>query len=113
MTPEEIKNTDFETFFQAVPQMKEVHHIKATGQEIYHVYKNDVVYVTRPEGERTLQMLVPEVKPESVQKKYPAILYVQGSAWLKQDQYKRLSAMADLARRGFVTAILQLSLIHI
>lgn len=87
--------------------MKEVHHIKATGQEIYHVYKHDVVYVTRPEGERTLQMLVPEVKPESVQKKYPAILYVQGSAWLKQDQYKRLSAMADLARRGFVTAILQ------
>ena len=53
MTPEEIKNTDFETFFQAVPQMKEVHHIKATGQEIYHVYKHDVVYVTRPEGERT------------------------------------------------------------
>ena len=48
MTPEEIKNTDFETFFQAVPQMKEVHHIKATGQEIYHVYKHDVVYVTRP-----------------------------------------------------------------
>ena len=107
MTPEEIKNTDFETFFQTVPQMKEVHHIKATGQEIYHVYKNDVVYVTRPEGERTLQMLVPEVKPESAQQKYPTILYVQGSAWLKQDQYKRLSAMADLARRGFVTAILQ------
>ena len=78
MTPEEIKNTDFETFFQTVPQMKEVHHIKATGQEIYHVYKNDVVYVTRPEGERTLQMLVPEVKPESVQKKYPAILYIHG-----------------------------------
>ena len=49
MTPEEIKNTDFETFFQAVPQMKEVHHIKALGQEIYHVYKHDVVYVTRPE----------------------------------------------------------------
>ena len=86
MTPQEIKNTDFETFFQAVPQMKEVHHIKATGQEIYHVYKHDVVYVTRPEGERTLQMLVPEVKPESAQQK---------------------SAMADLARRGFVTAILQ------
>lgn len=62
MTPEEIKNTDFETFFQAVPQMKEVHHIKATGQEIYHVYKNDVVYVTRPEGERHITNVVPEVK---------------------------------------------------
>ena len=48
MTPEEIKNTDFETFFQAVPQMKEVHHIKATGQEIYHVYKRCCLcYTTR------------------------------------------------------------------
>ena len=53
------------------------------------------------------KMLVPEVKPESAQQKYPTILCVQGSAWLKQDRYKRLSAMADLARRGFVTAILQ------
>lgn len=95
MTPEEIKNTDFETFFQAVPQMKEVHHIKATGQEIYHVYKHDVVYVTRPEGERTLQMLVPEVKPESAQQKYPAILYVQGSAWLKLLPAEELAALVD------------------
>lgn len=54
---------------------------------------------------RTLQMLVPEERDSS--KKYPAILYVQGSAWLKQDQYKRLAAMANLAARGFVTATLQ------
>ena len=84
--------------------MEEVKYLKADGTEVYHVYKHDVVYVTRAEGDRTLQMLVPEEKNG---KKYPAILYVQGSAWLKQDQYKRLAAMADLARRGFVTATLQ------
>ncbi len=95
---------DFEDFFKAVPEMEEVKYLKADGTEVYHVYKHDVVYVTRAEGDRTLQMLVPEEKNG---KKYPAILYVQGSAWLKQDQYKRLAAMADLARRGFVTATLQ------
>ncbi len=104
MTSEEIKSMDFEDFFKAVPEMKEVGHLKADGTEVYHIYKHDVVYVTRAEGDRTLQMLVPEEKNG---KKYPAILYVQGSAWFKQDQYKRLAAMADLARRGFVTAILQ------
>lgn len=95
---------DFETFFKEVPTMEEVKHRKADGSEVYHIYKHDVVYVTRPEGERTLQMLVPEEKGD---RKYPAVLYVQGSAWMKQDQYKRLAAMADLARRGFVTATLQ------
>lgn len=104
MTSEEIKAMDFEEFFKAVPEMEEVKYLKADGTEVYHVYKHDVVYVTRAEGDRTLQMLVPEEKNG---KKYPAILYVQGSAWLKQDQYKRLAAMADLARRGFVTATLQ------
>ena len=104
MTSEEIKAMDFEEFFKAVPEMEEVKYLKADGTEVYHIYKHDVVYVTRAEGDRTLQMLVPEEKNG---KKYPAILYVQGSAWLKQDQYKRLAAMADLARRGFVTATLQ------
>lgn len=104
MTSEEIKSMDFEDFFKAVPEMKEVGYLKADGTEVYHIYKHDVVYVTREEGDRTLQMLVPEEKNG---KKYPAILYVQGSAWFKQDQYKRLAAMADLARGGFVTATLQ------
>lgn len=104
MTSEEIRSMDFEEFFKAVPEMEEVKYLKADGTEVYHVYEHDVVYVTRAEGDRTLQMLVPE---EMNGKKYPAILYVQGSAWMKQDQYKRLAAMADLARRGFVTATLQ------
>lgn len=104
MTPQEIKNMDFESFINAIPQMKEVEHLTADGNEVYSIYKKDVVYVTRPEGDRTLQILVPEEKKGRT---YPAILYVQGSAWMKQNQYKRLAAMADLARRGFVTAILQ------
>ena len=36
-----------------------------------------------------------------------AILHVQGSAWKKQDVYKRVGVMEELAKKGFVTAILQ------
>ena len=56
--------------------------------------------------QRTLQMIVPEMKPDKGYT-YPAVLYVQGSAWMKQDNYKRLGVMARLAQRGYVTAILQ------
>lgn len=106
MTNEEIKSMDFEKFRTQVENMKEVHKITADGTEMYGLYKHDVVYVNRDGIERTLQMIVPETNSEE-QKTYPAILYVQGSAWRKQDNYKRLGAMADLASRGFVTAILQ------
>lgn len=105
MTVNEIKNMDFETFFNAIPDMEAVHHMTADGTEVYSIYKHDVVYVNRDGIERTLQMIVPEVKDSSAV--YPAILYVQGSAWAKQDQYKRLGVMARLAQQGFVTAILQ------
>ena len=106
MTNEEIKSMDFEKFRTQVENMKEVHKITADGTEMYGLYKHDVVYVNRDGIKRTLQMIVPETNSEE-QKTYPAILYVQGSAWRKQDNYKRLGAMADLASRGFVTAILQ------
>lgn len=86
--------------------MEGVHYLKADGTEVYGVYKHDVCYVERDGVKRTLQMIVPEMKPDK-NYTYPAILYVQGSAWMKQDNYKRLGVMARLAQRGYVTAILQ------
>lgn len=106
MTNDEIRNMDFKEFRAQIENMEEVHKITANGTESYGIYKHDVVYVSRNGIERTLQMIVPETNAKE-KKAYPAILYVQGSAWRKQDNYKRLGAMADLARRGFVTAILQ------
>lgn len=106
MTTEEVKNMDFEAFKNALPSMENVHFLEADGTEVYGVYKHDVCYVQRDGVERTLQMIVPEMKPDK-KYTYPAILYVQGSAWMKQDQYKRLGVMARLAQRGYVTAILQ------
>lgn len=106
MTREEMKSMDFESFKKALPSMKDVHFLEADGTEVYGIYKHDVCYVERDGVARTLQMIVPEMKPDK-EYKYPAVLYVQGSAWMKQDQYKRLGVMARLAQRGYVTAILQ------
>lgn len=102
----EIKNMSFESFKDAMDSMEQVHWLEAEGTEVYSLYKHDVCYVERDGMKRTLQMIVPEMKA-GVDVKLPALLYVQGSAWMKQDQYKRLGVMARFAERGFVTAILQ------
>ena len=106
MTREEVKSMDLETFMAALPTMEDVHFLEADGTEVYGIYKHDVCYMEKDGIQRTLQMIVPEMKPDKSYV-YPAILYVQGSAWMKQDNYKRLGVMARLAQRGYVTAILQ------
>lgn len=106
MDREKIRNMDFQEFKKVLPSMEGVHYLKADGTEVYGVYKHDVCYVERDGVKRTLQMIVPEMKQDK-NYTYPAILYVQGSAWMKQDNYKRLGVMARLAQRGYVTAILQ------
>ena len=106
MTREEVKSMDFEAFRAALPTMEDVHFLEADGTEVYGIYKHDVCYMEKDGIQRTLQMIVPEMKPDK-DYVYPAILYVQGSAWMKQDNYKRLGVMARLAQRGYVTAILQ------
>lgn len=78
---------------------KEIQKMKITGEEIYGVYQPDICYVNRDGVERTLQIIIPETAQDS-NKKYPAILHVQGSAWKKQDVYKeyscKVNAVADL-----------------
>ncbi len=106
MTREEVKSMDLETFRAALPTMEDVYFLEADGTEVYGIYKHDVCYMEKDGIQRTLQMIVPEMKPDKSYV-YPAILYVQGSAWMKQDNYKRLGVMARLAQRGYVTAILQ------
>ena len=86
--------------------LEDINTKKITGEEAYGIYQPDICYVNRDGVERTLQVIIPETAQDS-NKKYPAILHVQGSAWKKQDVYKRVGVMEELAKKGFVTAILQ------
>ena len=86
--------------------LEDIQTKKITGKEIYGIYQPDICYVNRDGIERTLQVIIQETAQDP-DKKYPAILHVQGSAWKKQDVYKRVGVMEELAKKGFVTAILQ------
>ena len=88
---------------------------------------NDVVYDTSKDIPLHLQMLYPQVPSELAEiraaerdgrhkrelseaeekrsaRSMPCIVYVQGSAWGKQDIYGTLPMLVDIARMGFVVA---------
>jgi acetyl esterase/lipase len=87
-----------------LPGMKTV---MADRSQKYHVhYMHDVEYVRRNGVPLKLQIVRPG-SPEpadNAEKKYPLIVYVQGSAWRKQDCYHAVPMFAAIARKGYVIA---------
>ena len=97
------------------------------AEQNYVRYLNDVVYDTTKGVPLHLQMLYPKVPAELAESRaaeregrparelsdaekkrssrsMPCIVYVQGSAWGKQDVYGTLPMLIDIARLGFVVA---------
>lgn len=68
-------------------------------------YARDVAYVHRGGEVLTLQIVSP-VAFKSM-RRFPCVLYVQGSGWRTQQVYANLANMAVLAGMGYVTAIVQ------
>ena len=75
---------------------------------IYNIdYKPNVVYASKDNTDLTLQILVPRLLEVDTNARYPLIVYIQGSAWRKQNVYRNLIALGDFARRGYVVAIVE------
>lgn len=53
-------------------------------------------------GGRSLKLQI--IKPEREDRKFPLIVYVKGSSWLKQKVYKNIPKLVPLANCGFVIA---------
>jgi acetyl esterase/lipase len=66
----------------------------------------DVVYSTAQGEELKMQIFKPWAKETSEQKKYPLIVFVQGSAWTFPDVYYQIPQLAQFARQGYVVATL-------
>lgn len=67
----------------------------------------DVVYAKRGNTNLYMQILKPwEPAPEAriERKRYPAIVFVQGSAWTYPNVYPQIPQLSMLAQRGFVVA---------
>lgn len=75
-------------------------------QEMDTMYIPDVEYMKVDGISRVLQILVPR-KREMENEQYPLIVYVQGSAWHKQNIYQHVGQLNYLCKQGFVVAIVQ------
>lgn len=70
-------------------------------------YINNVVYSSRDGNNLTLQILRPKTGFGEVMKRCPCVIYIQGSAWMKQNVYANLPALAKFAERGYVVAVVE------
>lgn len=75
-------------------------------QEMDTMYIPDVEYMKVDGISRVLQILVPR-KRVMENEQYPLIVYVQGSAWHKQNIYQHVGQLNYLCKQGFVVAIVQ------
>ena len=77
--------------------------LATTGDESGSRYVPDVVYLCRGDHELHLQLLIPTCRNSlnaaaGERPTYPRLVYVQGSAWRKQDCYKNLPQLARICR---------------
>lgn len=68
-------------------------------------WMRDVVYSTAAPG-LTMQILMPWAAslPANAEKRWPAVVFVQGSAWTTPDVTYEMPQLGQLARRGYVVA---------
>ena len=69
----------------------------------FHPY---VVYDTKDGVDLHLQIMAP-YSYRAAEQSYPLVVYVQGSAWMKQDIYEHLYEMLYLCRKGYAVAIVE------
>lgn len=96
-----VQNYTYETMPDYSDQVAGAVEIQTTGEERDVRYIHDVIFDDRY-GLR-LQILVPRVFNDP-QRMWPCVVYVKGSAWMKQDVYGSLINLGKLAERGFVVA---------
>lgn len=102
----EVREWTYEEFPEFKEKVENVKVIHTTGNEIGVHYIPDVEYVNMDGIPLHLQIMIP-FKRKSVAEKYPCVVFVQGSAWMKQVVYTQLPLLARLVEKGYVVAIVE------
>ncbi len=93
-------------FPEAVPTNDKVQMLDQTDEIYKLTYLKDVVYATKDGLDLKLQVVLPQPYDDAP-KRFPCILYVRGSAWMKQDLYSDVPQISAMAKRGYVVAIVE------
>ncbi len=116
----EVKDWSYDEFPEFTREVEGASRVHTSGEEMGVEYLRDVVYASRETGDLHLQVLLPttrELKAARAAIKsmgadiraasFPCLVYVQGSAWKKQDCYHDLPQLARLAARGIIVAVVE------
>ena len=76
-------------------------------KELEWLYVPDVEYFEYENCKRYLQLIIPYKRNWEENKKYPLVLFIQGSAWHRQEMYNNIPDRAELAKRAFAVAQVQ------
>ncbi len=80
--------------------------VVCTRDEVGLVYTPNVVYASPDGHDLTLQLITPSIAAEP-RRRFPAVAFVQGSAWGPQNIFRKVPYLGLLARRGYVCAIVE------
>ena len=102
----EIKHWTYEDFPEFDQPVEGAEVLSTTGDEVGFSYFHDVEYANVEKIPLHLQIIKPFTRNEP-KKIYPCMVFVQGSAWMKQDVYAKIPMLARLAGKGYTIAVVE------
>lgn len=107
----EIKKWTYEEYPSFDEEVEGAIRIPTSGDEKGTYIYSNVEYENIDGVTLHLQIITPQTRNMKNMKeeteKYPCIVYVQGSAWMKQNINAKLGLLARLAEKGYVIAVVE------
>lgn len=104
----EIKEWTYEEYPAFDEEVEGAIRIHTTGDEKGTYIYSNVEYANMNGMPLHLQIITPQSRNMNKEaEKYPCLVYVQGSAWLKQNINAKLGLLARLAEKGYVIAVVE------
>lgn len=102
----EVKEYTYETMIEYNERIEGAREIVMSGDEIGIEYIPDVIYDHKDDIDLKLQIIRPTIFNHP-NKTFPCIVFVQGSAWMKQNVYRNVVNLSKLANLGYVCTIVE------
>ncbi len=104
----EVKKWTYEEYPSFDEEVDGVSRIQTTGNEQGTYIYSDVVYAKVDGVSLRLQIITPQTRnTKESETTYPCLVYVQGSAWLKQNINAKLGLLSRLSEKGYVIAVVE------
>ena len=102
----EPKPSNWESFPESTASAPGILTIKADSGDLTCKLHANVLYATKSGVPLHLQIIEPK-QPEGEECLFPLIVYVQGSAWFKQELGYEIPQLSQFARKGYVVAVVE------